>query len=193
MKGDALDYKAVYITEQVGGAIVSEILLSLMLAVGYHDRVAPQKSAYQIYLSLALALPDRLYAPFAEYRDNLETLLDDRLNRADKEAAKAVKELNIRLSDGWTRLKREIHGIVNTTELTQQEHYAAKLAAKGLTNAEISDRMSVSVNTVRGYISSQSVRPVPVTGRNSRNFSPWKNQTIKPSENHLTRRGQKTD
>ena len=154
MKSDAALITKPFISQNIlDGALVSEIYCRLMLAVGYHEQGAPLKAAEQIDIAFSLARPDRLYAPFAEYRDNLETLLDDRLNQTDKEAAKTVKELNLQLSRGWTKLKREIHGMVNTTELTQQEHYAAKLAAKGLTNAEISGRMSVSVNTVRGYIS----------------------------------------
>lgn len=154
LKSDAVLITKPFISQnRLDGALVSEIYCRLMLAVGYHEQGSLQKSAEQIDMALTLALPDRLYAPFAEYRDNLETLMDERLNALDREASKAIRALNVRLSVGWTKLKREIHGIINTIGLTQQEHYAAKLAAKGLTNVEISGRMRVSVNTVRGYIS----------------------------------------
>ncbi|MDO5111977.1 MAG: helix-turn-helix transcriptional regulator [Clostridia bacterium] len=107
----------------------------------------------EIDRAIELALPDRLYAPLADYRDNLGTLLDERLALTDKEALKAVKALSKQVSVGWAALNRELRGLINTTNLTQQEHHAAKLAVKGLTNAEIAERMHVSVNTIKRYIS----------------------------------------
>lgn len=135
------------------GAFVSEIYCRLMLAVGYHEQGFLQNAAEQLDRAIELALPDRIYAPFAEYRDNLGTLLDDRLNEADREAAKAVRKLNTKLTEGWTVINREVRGVINTIGLTPQEHQAAKLAAKGLSNAQIAQRMKVSVNTVRRHIS----------------------------------------
>ncbi len=154
MQSDAVLITKPFIAQSIlEGTFVSEIYCRLMLAVGYHEQGQLAKAAKQIDIAFSLARPDCLYAPFAEYRDNLEIILDDRLNHIDKEAAKTIKALNIQLSQGWTTLKRKLHGVVNITELTQQEHYAAKLAAKGLSNAEIAKRMGITVNTVRRHIS----------------------------------------
>lgn len=134
------------------GAVLAEIYCRLITAVGFHDRGESRRAAEQIDAAIALALPDRLYAPLAEERSELGIMLDERLSLADKNAAKAVVRLHKRLMQGWTVVCKLVRGIKYASELTQREHHAAKLAAKGLSNAEIAERMGVSLNTVKRYI-----------------------------------------
>ena len=65
---------------------------------------------------------------------------------------------------GWSALQETLKGRTYAVDLTPREHHAAKLAAKGLTNAEIAERMGVSVNTVKRYIA----EAVGKTGAESR-------------------------
>lgn len=135
------------------GAVVAEIYCRLIVAVCYIEHGDIPAASEQLDAAIALALPDRLFAPFAEYRDNMSTLLDERLSAVDKDILKLVKALNEQVRTGWANINRELRGIVNTTDLTQQERQAAKFAAMGLTNAEIAKRMRLSVHTVKRYIS----------------------------------------
>lgn len=135
------------------GALLSEIYCLIMTAIGFHDRGSRETAAALLDKAIKKALPDRLFSPFAEYRSEFGILMDARLEAADRAALIAVRELNKRLITGWAVLCREVRGIKYTENLTQRERHSAKLAAKGLTNAEIAARMGVSVNSVKRYIS----------------------------------------
>ena len=135
------------------GALLAEIYCLILTAIGFHDRGDSEKAAELLDTAIKKALPDRLYSPFAEYRSEFGVLLDERLEAADKSALSAVRELHKRLLSGWGVLCREVRGVKYTDNLTQRERHAAKLAAKGLTNAEIAERMNVSINSVKRYIS----------------------------------------
>lgn len=134
------------------GALLSEIYCRLLTAIGFHDRGNSERAAEHIDAAIALALPDRLYAPLAEERGELGVLMDERIALVDKDAAREVRELQKRLMTGWTILQETLKGRTYALDLTPREHHAAKLAAKGLTNSEIAERMGVSVNTVKRYI-----------------------------------------
>ena len=134
------------------GALLAEIYCRLLTAIGFHDRGNNDRAAELIDTAIALALPDRLYAPLAEQRSELGILLDERLARADTKALYAVRKLQKRLMTGWALLHEKRYGKATASDLTQRERHAAKLAAKRLTNAEIAERMGVSVNTVKRYI-----------------------------------------
>ena len=76
------------------GAIVSEIYTRLVCASSYHDLGNEAMAVHHLDLAINLALPDRLYMPLAEYRRQLDFLMDERLQLADPEAAAQVKKLN---------------------------------------------------------------------------------------------------
>lgn len=136
------------------GAVLSEIYCRLFAAVGFHDRGEYEPAARQLDAAIALALPDGLLAPLVENRSQLGLLLDERLSAADKAAAAAVRALSKRLLSGWTTLCEAVRGVsYSTPRLTAREYHAAKLASKGLTNAEIAARMRLSVNSVKRYLS----------------------------------------
>ena len=146
------------------GALLAEIYCRLLTAIGFHDRGNNERAAEYIDAAIALALPDRLYAPLAEERGELGVLLDERLALADKDAAHAVRELQKRLMTGWSALQEQLKGRTYALNLTPREHHAAKLAAKGLTNTEIAERMGISANSVKRYIA----EAVSKTGASSR-------------------------
>lgn len=146
------------------GALLAEIYCRLLTAIGFHDRGNRDRAAELIDAAIALALPDRLYAPLAEERGELGVLLDERLAAADRDAARAVRELQKRLMPGWSALQETLKSRTYALNLTPREHHAAKLAAKGLTNAEIAERMGISVNSVKRYLA----EAVGKTGAKSR-------------------------
>lgn len=146
------------------GALAAEIYCLLITAIGSHERGDIPGAAALLDRAIALAAEDRLYAPFAEYYNSYGTLLDERLYIADKAIVKPIRALSDVLSRGWTELNKELRGLVNTVELTNQERHAATLAAKGLTNREIAELMDIKLNTVKRHISS-AIGKTGVKGR----------------------------
>lgn len=131
------------------GAIVSELYTRLICASSYHDLGNDAMATHHLDLAIAIALPDKLYMPLAEYRRQLDFLMDARLSVLDPEAAAQVRSLNKRYLSGWTVLQSSQRGRSVTNELTTREREVAKHAAFGLSNKEIAERLNISVNTVK--------------------------------------------
>ena len=131
------------------GALISEAYQRLITASSYHDLGIDTLAIPHLDAAIALLLPDKLYMPLAEYRRQLDFLMDERVALQDPAAAVRVKNLNRRFLHGWTELQKSIRGKVISNELTTREREVAKLAAFGLSNNEIADRLKISVNTVK--------------------------------------------
>lgn len=131
------------------GAIVSEIYTRLICACSYHDLGNDAMAIHHLDIAIALALPDRLYMLLAEYRRQLDFLMDERLNLADPAAVVQVRNLNKQFLNGWTVLHNGQRGRMVSNELTTREREVAKHAAFGLSNKEIALRLHISVNTVK--------------------------------------------
>ncbi|MDO4545677.1 MAG: LuxR C-terminal-related transcriptional regulator [Bacillota bacterium] len=131
------------------GAILPEIYLCLLCAAGYHTIGEDDLATEHIDRAIELALPDRLYAPLAEKRSGLDFLLDERLELIDKAALNQVRALNKRLMEGWTALHNQVLDRSVCGDLTTNERQVAKLAAHGLTNQQISQRLHVSTSAVK--------------------------------------------
>lgn len=131
------------------GAIISEIYTRLVCANSYHDTGNDIMAAFHLDKAIALALPDKLYMILAEYRRQMDFLMDERLNLADPNAAQQVRNMNKQFLSGWTVLHNNIRGRAVSNELTTREREVAKHAAFGLSNKEIAQRLHISVNTVK--------------------------------------------
>ncbi len=141
------------ITQMVTDKIVmAEIYLRLLCGIAYHQSGDDERAALHIDKAIALALPDRLYGPLVEHRRQLGLFLDDRLALADAQALKNVKELHKRLHAGWTKLHNAVLENNVSASLTVREREIARLAAFGLSNAEIAKQLSLSVHTVNALI-----------------------------------------
>ena len=131
------------------GVVVAEIYLRLICAICYHVIGDDARAAEHIDSAILLALPDRLYAPLAEYEVNLDALMDSRLRALDEGAYQAVRRINRRMSEGWVSLHNRVLARSVSTRLTTREREAARLAAMGLNNQDIAKRQGVSVSTVK--------------------------------------------
>lgn len=137
---------------QAERALLSEVYLRIVAAMGFHCTGDEDQAEKHLRAALALALPDRLYAPFAEHRRNLGVGLDRLLREMDPEGLKKVVSLNAVIQEGWTTLYNSLYGKKLSNEMTIREYEVARLVLQGLTNKEIADRLGISINTVKLYL-----------------------------------------
>ena len=94
-------------------------------------------------------LPDRLYGFLAEYCRTLGPLLERRLEVIAPEARDAVKLLYKTYSSGWTKLSGSVRGKTLATTLSVREREVAKLAAFGMQNSDIAEKLHMSLSGVK--------------------------------------------
>ncbi|MBO7196565.1 MAG: hypothetical protein J6V80_04470 [Clostridia bacterium] len=135
--------------------VMSEIYLRLTCAAVYHSFGKDDQAIRHIDKALALALPDRLYGVLAEYCRTIGHLLERRLTEFDPEACAHVHNLYRVYNEGWSKLSSVVRGKMLVSTLSQKERAVAKLAAFGLSNQEIADKLYLSLSVVK-----QSIRIV---------------------------------
>ena len=131
------------------GALISEAYLRLILAMTYHNLGNDQLATHHLDIAISLLLPDKLYMILVEYRRPLDFLMDECLSKVSPEALIQVKKLYRQYQEGWTKLHNRVRGRSFVSELTTREREVAKLAAFGLSNKEIAERLGISLNTVK--------------------------------------------
>lgn len=135
--------------------VMSEIYLRLTCAAIYHNCGKDEDAIYHIDRAVELSLPDKLYGVLAEYCRALETLLERRISAIDKDVWREVQKLYKVYNEGWSKLSGTVRGKKILTTLTAKEREVAKLAAFGLSNQEIADKLGMTVPIVK-----QSIRIV---------------------------------
>jgi len=132
--------------------VMSEIYLRLTCAAVYHNYGNDTDAVRHIDRALALALPDKFYGVLAEYCRALDTLMEKRLSVIDADAWQSVKKLYDVYNEGWSKLSGSVRGKTVLTSLTQREREVAKLAAFGMSNQEIADKLYLSLPVVKQAI-----------------------------------------
>lgn len=134
---------------RVNNTVMSEIYLRLTCAAIYHNCGKDEDAVLHIDRAIELALPDKLYGVLAEYCRALDTLIERRLSAINTEAWKEVQKLYKVYNEGWSRLSGSVRGKKILTTLTAKEREVAKLAAFGLGNQEIADKLHMSLSSVK--------------------------------------------
>lgn len=137
---------------RANNTVMSEIYLRLTCAAIYHNCAKDEDAIHHIDRAIALALRDRLYGTLAEYCRALDALMEKRLSMLDPDAWKQVKALYRVYNEGWSKLSGAVRGKKILTTLTVKEREVAKLAAFGLSNQEIADKLNISVPIVKQAI-----------------------------------------
>lgn len=136
----------------VDKTVIPEIQLRLWCATAYHNAGQDEQAIPHIDKAIALALPDRLYGTLAVCWRNLDTLLEERLSKADPVVAKKVKELNQIFVAGQAKLGSQLQNRNITVKLTPREYEIAKLAAFGFTNKRIAYTLGIGESTVKTVV-----------------------------------------
>ncbi len=129
--------------------VMSEIYLRMTCAAVYHNSGNDTQAIRHIDRALALALPDKLYGVLAEYCRTLDTLIEKRLSAIDENAWNEVKTLHKVYNEGWSKLAGNVRGNNIITTLSAKEREVAKLAAFGMSNQEIADKLHLSLSAVK--------------------------------------------
>ena len=128
---------------------MSEIYLRLTCAAIYHNCGKDEDAIPHIDKAITLALPDKLYGTLAEYCRVLDTLMEKRLSLVDEAAWLKVKEFYKIYNEGWSKLSGAIRGRTIVTSLTTRQREIAKLAAFGMSNKEIAEKLNMSLAGVK--------------------------------------------
>ena len=134
------------------GAVISEIYLRLTCAVTYYYSKNDTQAVRHIDKALALALPDKLYGILAEYCRTIGSLIELRLKAIDENAWDEVNSLFKVYVVNWSKLNSSITGRQVIENLSKQNRDVARLAAFKLSDAEIAERMNMSVSGVKQAI-----------------------------------------
>lgn len=134
---------------KANNTVMSEIYLRLTCAAVYHNCGKDGDAVEHIDKAIALALPDKLYGVLAEYSRALDTLMEKRLSAIDMDAWREVHKLYKVYNEGWAKLSGAVRGKKILTTLTFKEREVAKLAAFGLGNPEIADKLNMTVPVVK--------------------------------------------
>ncbi len=139
----------------VDQSVIAEMYLRMTCAAVYYTAGNDTQAIRHIDRAILLALPDKLYGFLAEYCRVLGALLEDRIRRVDPEVWMQVQALYKVYNKGWSHLSGSVRGRTIITTLSSREREVAKLAAFGMQNAEIGEKLHMSLSGVK-----QAVRVV---------------------------------
>jgi DNA-binding NarL/FixJ family response regulator len=137
---------------KVNNTVMSEIYLRMTCAAAYHNCGNDDRAILHIDRALTLALQDKLYGTIAEYCRVLDNLVQQRLSVLDPQAYAEVDRLYRMYNQGWSKLSGAVRGKNIITTLSAKEREVAKLAAFGMSNQQIADKMHLSLSVVKQAI-----------------------------------------
>lgn len=136
-------------------SIIAEMYLRMTCAAVYHTAGNDAQAVRHIDRAIRLALPDKLYGFLAEYCRVLGSLLESRITLMDPAVWAQVQALYKIYNKGWSHLSGIVRGRTIITTLSNREREVAKLAAFGMQNSEIAEKLHMSLSGVK-----QAVRVV---------------------------------
>lgn len=131
---------------------LSQILVDLTMAICYLGMGNRERVAALIEHSIQTALPDGLTYLSAGYSWSLDGLMDQIIQEKYPQLFNKFIEGKRRFRIGWDVLYNAMFRNELPSDLTAREYEVAKLAAGGLRNSEIAEKLMVTENTVRFHL-----------------------------------------
>ncbi len=135
---------------------VLDALLALTVATAYLNMGDKARADMFIQHAVDRTLPDGLIFPLGSYMQLLGGFLDPIVKKSYPSFLPAFLKLRSQLNLAGRRLSQHIVTIVETVglpdDLTPKEREVALLAAQGLRNTEIAQRLAITQNTVRYHL-----------------------------------------
>ena len=130
--------------------LLGQIYTYIYLAAANKQIFREEDAVSALVKALDIAMPDRVYMPFVENGDYVKPLLEQ-LYRDGKyrEEIARILELFETYHKSFEKMTKEYFSAKEKPDLTDREMEIALLAAEGLTNREISERLFISANTVK--------------------------------------------
>ncbi|HOJ12241.1 MAG TPA: LuxR C-terminal-related transcriptional regulator, partial [Clostridiales bacterium] len=117
------------------------------MALGNHVRAA----AF-VEHAARRALPDGLVSPFAAFSRLLHGLVEKVIERDHPESLDKFRAVRKRFTEGWVTLREALFQGELPPDLTEREYEVARLAAQGLRNSEIAEKLVITESTVRTHL-----------------------------------------
>jgi LuxR family maltose regulon positive regulatory protein len=113
------------------------------------------KALLHLQKSLAIALPDRIYSPFMEFKLMLGGLMERALDTLGEKIPDEITMQGQIFGDNWkTAIRLISESQALPYGLTEKEMEVASLAAKGFSNKEIAAKLFVTEATVKFHLRS---------------------------------------
>ena len=138
--------------EYVQARPFAEHLFCLLTAVGYLGTGNREKAVMLIEHAAERAIPDGLIFTFTSFTELLQGLTDEVVKRAYPALSERFDRVRNRFLSGWAVLHDVMSPEEIPSDLTEREYQVAKLAAAGLRNGEIAEKLSVTESTVRTHL-----------------------------------------
>ncbi len=131
------------------GFLLTKIYLLIYLSIAYLSTSQKNKAVEQLEKALQLALPDKVYLPFAENAHLLADMLGLYKSKAGLQSS--AIDIILKLADRLRKGKNILNEDMKDRELlfTQREKEIAILAREGKTNKEIGALLYISPETVK--------------------------------------------
>jgi LuxR family maltose regulon positive regulatory protein len=123
-----------------------------LMAISHMSLGNRAKAAEFVELAARRALPDGLVSPFAAYSRLLGGLVDEVIERDYPALLDKFRTVRKRFSGGWSTLREDLFLGELPPDLTEREYEVAKLAAAGLRNSEIAEKLVITESTVRAHL-----------------------------------------
>ena len=131
---------------------VAEIYLAIITSIGYVFRCEWGKAEDYFNYAWETARPDGIIMPFAEHKGMLSGMTERCLRHAWPEECRIISSLFHTYHKNWVKVHNSLTGENVTDKLTGMELNVAMLASRGLSNTEIGEFLSSSVNSVRSHL-----------------------------------------
>ena len=135
--------------------LLGQIYTYIYIAAANRQIFRPDKALSALLKAFALAMPDKVYMPFVENCDYIKPLIEQLYREGQ------YPEDIIRILELSTIYQKSVEQIImknfsaeEKPRLTERETQIAQLAADGLTNKEIGERLYISTNTVKTQLKS---------------------------------------